>query len=147
MVPSSDALKCLLTELEKKRARKVCGMSIRLCWEVEDEEIQRFAPEWHGLRQKQGVGCLPGGADERDPAAGGGVRDGNYLGLDHAGLGALGSHLAATLTDKKRQWLGRGCSILPGAPAPCLPPPASGEGPSSPSRQCPPTLPKETMYK
>lgn len=75
--PGSDSLKCLLTELERRRAREVCGILMRLHWS-EEGETQRFIPECLVLRQKEHVGSLPGGPDRRSPAPWGTTGAGSF---------------------------------------------------------------------
>lgn len=123
--PSSDSLKCLLTELEKRRARKVCGMSIRLWWEGEDGEnsevcswmtrIKTKAAHWVSARWhwQEGTllpGELPGRGAPWARTASWGVT------LE---LGALGCHLIAPLMEKA--WRGQGLQCAPQSPGCCLP--------------------------
>lgn len=128
--PSSDSLKCLLTELEKKRARKVCGISMRPCLDVEDGETLRFIPECCGLRQKEHIGLCQVAPIGGGCATWGAVRDGSYLTWAACwgvmlGTEALRSHLLSLHCFlnrwEERLRRGRGFSMPSSAQAPCLP--------------------------
>ena len=87
-------------------------------------EIQKFAPERHGLSQKQCTVSLPGGTTRRGPCCWGAVRERSSLAWTTSWgvtleLGASECHLTAPLMEKS--WRGKASSVLLSVPAVCLP--------------------------
>ena len=122
--PSSDSLKCLLTGLEKKRARKVCGMSIRLCWEGEDGRNSEVC-SWMTRIKPKAVHCVSARGHHQEGTLLLGSCQGEELpGMDHflgchTGAGGLGMSPHCSFNGKVME--GQGLQCASQRPS-CLPP-------------------------